>query len=233
MSKAKNYNRIVFLTTLSVYLGLALVGGTAPVLAHSALNKHFDIRNEIKAKDDFDNKPDGGEESKVILNDAFPALLVQLLNEIRAEIKSGKIAAPLQTEFFVSGVFSRTEQGSGGAGFGYNDLLNPRLKEIIDAAITERFQPKAVESGEYEGKWKIVKISVGADKTNFSLKISFAKSDAEQFAAFLNREYASFAVSAQDDLTKQVYEHTKASSENNQVFIVTRLPRAGIDSLLK
>lgn len=32
---------------------------------------------------------------------------------------------------------------------------------------------------------------------------------------------------------KVIYENTKVSSENNQVFIVTRLPRASIDSLLK
>ena len=58
MTSGKNYNSIVFLTTLSVYLGLVLVGGTPPVLAHAAMTRHFDIQNEIEVKDDLDKKPD-------------------------------------------------------------------------------------------------------------------------------------------------------------------------------
>ena len=34
------------------------------------------------------------------------------------------------------------------------------------------------------------------------------------------------------ELTKVLHEHTKLTTPNNQVFIVTRLPRAGLDPLL-
>ena len=59
MSNSKNYNSIVFLTTLSVYLGLVLVGATPSVLAQqAALAQKFEIQNEIEIEDDLDKKPD-------------------------------------------------------------------------------------------------------------------------------------------------------------------------------
>ena len=59
MNKSKNYNSIVFLTTLSVYLGLVLVGGAmSPVLAQAATTRNFNVQDEIEVKDDLDNKPD-------------------------------------------------------------------------------------------------------------------------------------------------------------------------------
>ena len=59
MSNRKNYNSIVFLTTLSLYLGLVLAGGTTPtVLAQAATTRNFDIKSEIVVEDDLDKKPD-------------------------------------------------------------------------------------------------------------------------------------------------------------------------------
>ena len=59
MTNRKN-NSILFLTTLGVYLGLVLVGGSVPqVLAHGALTRNFELQDEIEAKDDLDKKPEG------------------------------------------------------------------------------------------------------------------------------------------------------------------------------
>lgn len=59
MSELKKHNSIIFLTTLSVYLGLVLVGGaSSPILAQAALTRNFDIQEEIEYKDDLDKKPD-------------------------------------------------------------------------------------------------------------------------------------------------------------------------------
>jgi hypothetical protein len=61
MSELKKHNSIIFLTTLSVYLGLVLVGGaSSPILAQAALTRNFDIQEEIEYKDDLDKKPDDG-----------------------------------------------------------------------------------------------------------------------------------------------------------------------------
>ncbi len=61
MSELKKHNSIIFLTTLSVYLGLVLVGGaSSPILAQAALTRNLDRHEQIEYKDDLDKKPDDG-----------------------------------------------------------------------------------------------------------------------------------------------------------------------------
>jgi hypothetical protein len=56
-----------------------------------------------------------------------------------------------------------------------------------------------------------------------------ATSFALAFSQILNAQYCK----SQNLPEKVIYENTKITSQNNQIFIVTRLPRASIDSLLK
>lgn len=99
MSELKKHNSIIFLTTLSVYLGLVLVGGaSSPILAQAALTRNFDIQEEIEYKDDLDEKPDDGilsltksldsyfEEVKV-----FPADLRQLDRIEKINLSSNQV----------------------------------------------------------------------------------------------------------------------------------------------
>lgn len=231
MSKSKSYNRIVFLTTLSVYLGLVLVGGTAPVLAHTAFAKGFDIKNEIEVKDDLDKKPDN-EEIEDVSNDDFPTLFAQLLNEIKNGVESGKIAKPLQTNFRFEGFFNLAEMCSG-SGFGSDPSVDKYLATIVSDSFSQKFEPRGLELADYPRiTAKNFRINFDATENDLLLKLSFGKSDAIQFAEFLNREYLFSARNSKDVLTKQVYENTRATSENNQVFIVTRLPRGSIDEFL-
>ncbi len=69
MTTRKNYNSVIFLTTLSVYLGLVLVGAPAPILAQAALTSKLEIKNKIEKKDDLDNKPD--DEEKILSRRRF------------------------------------------------------------------------------------------------------------------------------------------------------------------
>ena len=220
MSKSAGYNRIVFLTTLSVYLGLVLVGGSACSLAHSATNKSFDIKNEIEFKDDLDNNPDKD----------IPDLFAELLKSIKENAASGSIALPIQKDFHVGGNFT-TSLNSGGGSLGVN-VSDQNLSLIIQNAFNRKFKPKALELADYKNGTKAARINLDADVTNFSLEVSFDKSHSNQFAEFLNREFSFSAQTAADNLLRQIYENTKASSENNQVFIITHLPRAAIDEFL-
>lgn len=227
MSAGKSYNRIVFLTTLSVYLGLVLVGGTAPVLAHSALTKQFDVRNEIEFKDDLDNKPDNEE-----IKDDFPSLFAQLLDEIKKSTGSGKISLPLQRDFRFEASFSLAEMCSGSA-FGSEANTDKFLSKIVSDNFSEKFIPKSLDLADYPRVTaKNVKISFEANQVDLSLKISFGKINAAQFADFLNNQFSNSAKTAENSLLKKIYENTNSSSENNQVFIVTHLPRAAIDEFL-
>ena len=229
MTKGNGYNRIVFLTTLSVYLGLALVGGTAPVLAYSALTRSFDVQNEIELKDNLDKKPDN-EEAENSPKDDFPQLFVKLLNEIKENIEVGRISLPLPNDLNRSGEL--TLSIIPGSGWGTGACPNSTFDELIVNAIHEDFLPKASASADYIQGYKNAKVSVVVTDKDFTLKVDFSKIEAAQFAEFLNHEFSSSEISFENKLLKKVYENTKAKSENSRVFIVTRLPRASIDSLL-
>jgi hypothetical protein len=229
MSSKNKHNSIVFLTTLC--LGLMFVGAAPQVLTFAALTRNFDIQSEIEVRDDLDNKPDN-EEVESFTNDDFPTLFARLLKEIKGEVKSGKISFPLQTDFYVDGEFTKS-QNSGGAGIG-STVSNQNLSLLVQNAVNQKFQPKALELADYDSeKSKKVKIRIEANSADLSLKVSFDKSNAVQFAEFLNREFSLHALLLENTLTKQIYENTRATAENNEVFIVTRLPRGSLDRLLK
>lgn len=229
MNKRNKNNSIIFLTTLSVYFGLVLVGGTPSILTYAALTRNFDIQNEIEVNDDLDNKPDN-EEIESCPKDDFPALFAQFLNGVKEELNSGKISLPIQTDFYVEGKFEKAVFHGGGFS---STVSNQNLDKFIQTAINQKYKPKAFELADFtHGKSKTVKIRLEANSTDLSLKVSFSKSNAEQFAEFLNQDFSSSAVLVENHLTKEIYGNTKVSAENNQVFIVTRLPRGSLDAPL-
>ncbi|MDQ3748417.1 MAG: hypothetical protein M3367_05275 [Acidobacteriota bacterium] len=233
MSQRDKNNSIIFLTTLSVYLGLVLVGGaTSSVLAQAALTRNFDVQEEIEVRDDLDNKPDD-EEARNLPNGDLPAVFAQLLNEIKEEVKNGKISLPLQADFIID-VQYRASKMCSGTSIGSN-ISDQNLSDFVGNAVNRKFESKIYEITDY-GSGKSEKggrVRLEANSTDLTLEISFTKSNAEQFADFLNQEFSLSTVSVENTLTKQIYENTTATSENNQVFIVTRLPRGSLDELLK
>ncbi len=231
MSNKNKHNSIVFLTTLSVYLGLVLIGAP-PILSQAALTRNFDIQNEIEFKDNLDKKPDG-EEVENSSKEDFPALFAQFLDEVKKSIESGKIALPIQKNFRFEAYFNYSEMCNG-SGFGSDSSADKYLAKIVEDAFRQKIEPRAFELADYpRPSAKNIKLNLEANNTDLSLKISFGKLNAEQFAKFLNQEFSSSAVSLENALTKQIYENTRATSENNEVFIVTRLPRGSLDELLK
>ncbi len=231
MSNRNKHNSIVFLTTLSVYLGLVLIGAP-PILSQAALTRNFDIQNEIEVEDNLDKKPDGEEVENSLKKD-FPALFVQFLYEVKESVDSGKIALPIQTNFRFEAYFNYSEMCSG-SGFDLDSSADNFLAKIVEDTFRQKIEPRASELADYpRTSAKNIKLNLEANNTDLSLKISFGKFNAEQFAEFLNKQWSLSAVSVENTLTKQIYENTKVSAENNQIFIVTRLPRGSLDELLK
>lgn len=75
-----------------------------------------------------------------------------------------------------------------------------------------------------------------ANKNRFLGKINlktFETKKATNFALVFNQILDFQRCKSQNFPEKVIYENTKVLSSNNQVFIVTRLPRASIDSFLK
>jgi hypothetical protein len=226
MSNRKNYNSIVFLT---VYLGLVLVGGNAQVLANAATPRLFDIKTEIEFKDDLDTKPKNDEDETDEDHD-FITLFSQLLKDVQLNVEKGEIPQPLQTNFKVETTFEKLEF-TGGGGTGSN-ISEAKLNQLFQNALVSSFLPEASESADYVGKVKKGKIAFEANADSITLKVSFSKNKAQAFAEYLSQKYAESGVSQTDVLIKQLYENTQITSENDQVFIVTRLPRGSIDLLL-
>jgi CYTH domain-containing protein len=86
------------------------------------------------------------------------------------------------------------------------------LSFLIQSAVDRELQSNAFELPDYDNKKsKEVRVRIKASDADLSLKISFTKSNAEQFAEFLNQEFSSSAVSGENTLTKQLYEDTRVT----------------------
>lgn len=244
MSDRKNYNSIVFLTTLGVYLGLVLAGGSAPsVLAQAATTRDFNIKNEIAVEDDLDKKPDD--------KDCWDGAPKDVLNLLNGDFLSDDILA------FISDIQSLTkmEKYEDGkkfyAEFDYKASESGRAQitdtsslfsnEWLQLAARERVEGLASNSFyRYDEEFKTnashSKVKFVLDNGDLSVEISKEKESnkiAEDFANTYNKAFQIGLCSQYiEKKPKIIYENSKAHTENNQVFIVTRLPRASIDALL-
>lgn len=228
MSKGKNPNSILFLTTLGVCLGLVLVGGTAPqVFAHSATTRVFEISDEIEVKDDLDNKPD----SDAAVRQFASALedLYRIASEISADHPERVEAGHFNFNLFV------TVKPGGGAWHYSHSIYNtgPRsysgrsskpLRSLYDA-----FLPRSAKQHEkFRVDFELTANDVSLQTTTFQDSPELAELASKPYVAELsNRKEFETAV-----LKSLIYSKTEISVNNNQIIIVTRLPRGSIDPLL-
>ncbi len=242
MSDRKNYNSIVFLTTLSVYLGLVLVGST-PVLAQAALTRNFDIKNEIVVEDDLDKNPDDKEKID------FTGSLEKYFDDVESFFnnlqKLHKIEKfDLDYDNFevnelgfvpcnVDGDPIRTSHSDSKID---NRWLEPAIVNAIWDFREWIFLSDCLKHEKYKnGISTSVDFKLIYDKSELKIEVSGFKSSpqrAEQLAAKFNQASKIYKVDEEKSIVKKIHETTSFNSENNQIFIVTRLPRASIDSLL-
>lgn len=236
MSDKKKHNSIIFLTTLSVYLGLVLVGGaSSPVLAQAALTRNFDIQEEIEYKDDLDKKPDDCErlQNKVneklqqfdfnsqIINDYAEALLD--LIELTKQISSKDFAFQASL-----GKFSDKSR-----------------QVVIETTSRPFIYPNNVKEKSIDLS-NLFLIDIQPEETSFSFDFNNSKDELATKVKFFNKTdldsrklsvgYDSsldlWRCKAQDKQINLILRNTEVFTENNQVFIITNLPRASLDSLL-
>jgi hypothetical protein len=207
MNSRKNYNSIVFLTTLSVYLGLVLAGGAVPsVLAQAATTRGFDIKNEIVVEDDLDKKPD---------------------NETCSELKSGTNESDNQfIKQYTQTILALLEKSYLPD---YEINLNVSYSPEENNEELSDFFPTLRKDLLING------LNCSLDKNNlfarFNLKSKF-NNDLSLDNYSYNSSLNFLRCKSQNKIEKVILENTKITFENNQVFIVTRLPRGSIDSLL-
>ncbi len=241
MSNSKNYNSIVFLTTLSVYLGLVLVGAP-PILAHAAMTRHFDIQNEIEVKDDLDKKPKNDNELNQDIELIKKLEIAKAINIFLDDLKKLESISKFnsKTEWNFSCKFWLEEYGTTQTSSKNCNVSNPWLETAVVQLILAAKPFDVYSISEYlpncNGEsCRETSINVDSNANEFSLTFSFKKSTSQKakiVAEAFNKVFITQKVALKNSVNLPIYENTKATSENNQVLIVTRLPRGSLDALL-
>jgi hypothetical protein len=243
LSKAKNHNSILFLTTLGLYLGLVMAGASPQVLAQAATARNFDIKDEVEFKDDLDKKPDtdepdlssfalqdylGGVEG--FLNDLRYLHQINGFDSARDEFDqtqgTGDIckiggAAPIRGEV------SRSDKET------LERVVNDALYSLTEYDAFADCLPRRSIPGRGN---RTMDVQVAYDTSALIVKISIDKSSperAELMVGDLVRVLDGLPLNGRNATVKTIAKNTFFSFQNNQVFIVTRLPRGSIDSLLR
>lgn len=230
MSKGKSYNRIVFLTTLSLYLGLVLVSATPQVLAQTASTIHeYEINFAKKNKEEKDKPLDD--------KNLFIPQIIHLVTELDSLNKEQIFDWNAKNHFQIEGL-SFCQSDNSPTFEGSSSLDNRKINEVFDNfAIRlgrEISKRRAVSKfGDFYSQ--NISFDFLTEDSNFSIKTTVDNKNPQEFLAFLDEltayfnKFSSFRNSSKE---RVVYENTKVTTENDQVFIVTRLPRGSIDSLL-
>ncbi len=245
MINRKNHNSIIFLTTLSVYLGLVLVGGgaTPSVFAQAAMTQKFDVQSEIEVKDDLDKKPDE--------NDSID--FVRALDDYFKD--SSDFVADLQKLHGIEkfdldyDTFTLDELGFTPCNVNGDPVHHAKISQRVDnnwlePAITDAsykfrnwdFLSDCLKDSEFEtGLSTSSRFKFSYDKKTLQIEVSAFKSSpqrAEYLAEKFNQAFKLYEVDEDEINAEKIYQNTSFNTQNNQVFIVTRLPRAAIDELL-
>lgn len=242
MSSKRNQNSLLFLTTLGVYLGLLVVGGAAPqVFAHSATTRNLEINEGIEIRDDLDTNPDD-ERSPVhmslgnYLDDVEQFIVAlrglqqkQLFDPANGTFSVGQstqlpcVAANKVGSYTVAEFVTSSESA--------RKTLEWFSKRLTDGYSLGDCLPNARIGEETHNS----KFDFKLDQNNFTVEVIAKKSspsNAHLTADDLIRASKQLKVDSADLVRARIYENTTFRSENDQVFILTRLPRADLISLL-
>ncbi len=244
MTTRKNQNSILVLATLGVYLGLVLVGATPQVLAQAAMTKQFNVKDEIEVKDDLDKKPDPSVEE---FDDAIETYFKDLkhfvgnLRKLRSIDEFNTSFHTFNTHHIAFSPCPATGIGMSRDEKSYIDRwLVPVIEEANFAADNANFLSDClpVEDVAKGSKAKSAGLALSFDKTELKYGLSFNFLSVERGKSIhddLVAAFQKFYIETEGDeglLITVLYENTKLTQANNQIFITTRLPRAGLDSLL-
>lgn len=239
MSQRNKNNSIIFLTTLSVYLGLVLVGGGTPsVLAQAALTQKItEVQSEANNEsDDKDCWDDASREVLDLLNADFQSdEVLDFVRDIQKLIAIEKYE--LSDDFNFEFKRKSTETGIGQTSYLENSG-NGWIK-LAASDLVERFASNSYyrydEEFDTKTSHSTVQFSVkSGELTIKSSKEKESNKSAEGFAKLYNNAFEVGKCSKYvEENSKVVYQNSKALSENNQVIIITRLPRGSLDALLK
>jgi hypothetical protein len=242
LTNRKNQNSILFLTTLGVYLGLLLVGGTPGVMAqHAATAKSFELKDEIEVKDDLDKNPDDRAIATISLQ-VYLEDIELFLNELRRYSERNSFDPAIDTFEIAQRTqlpcVAANRTGSYTADFFVtsNERVRKPLESFSklltdgyslgDCLADTRFSPQEATDSKFTFK---------LDKNEFNVEVAVRKRSTERastLTAELNDVLALSSCLSDSGIRKAICGSTSFRLSNDQVFVVTRLPRAGLDTLL-
>ncbi|MBA3633661.1 MAG: hypothetical protein H0W58_12780 [Acidobacteria bacterium] len=237
MTNRKNYNSIAFLTTLSVYLGLVLVGGTPLVLAQNSsvsfeerLNQDKDLRRVVeecgKIKPRIQRKSYGENVGLSYTIEDFITALIDLSAHSICLAPNGfafdsEISYPFSPKLLAS---IPQKQKPTSTGTWTSDVLTSHIETLGNSLPHTKNRGDAFFTLDFE-----------LDKTNLSCIAKFkqnSKEQTQQTALLYENSLKSWQTANRNTPEAAIYENTKITYENDQIFIVTRLPRGSLDALL-
>lgn len=247
MQNKANHNSILLLTTLGVYIGLLLVGAPTGVIAQpAAMTRNFQLSDEIESKDDLDNDPNGDQKAVQELFDFYLESVDWFVDDIRGLVREKGFVLPSNPQEVtdVSSFPCTNDQVRGGVGEGWFLVWDEHLEEPFRAlqkriwdfhrlAVCET-HPKIRKS-----KASTINAEISFDAERFLVKVSFktaSEKSASRMLSYLQDAAKDYYSENFDDhdYTNRLYflKFTTFKSDNDQIFVVTRLPRAGLESLI-
>ncbi|HEY0458720.1 MAG TPA: hypothetical protein VGC97_06165 [Pyrinomonadaceae bacterium] len=203
-------------------------------MAQAALTRDFDIKRELVVEDDLDKKPDD-DEIKELQKLDLSEPIISFVEDLKKLATIGKynLISGISTE----AVFKDSASNPTASYINNQDRWQTvatidAIEKIYEAT---KYWSDYIEEPDSQEKGCHQTISLNFGSNGLELKVTLrkeSKDSAAQFAGNLTRVFKVKLDQSKSTVDKQIYENTKAHAENNQVFIVTRLPRASIDSLL-
>ncbi len=239
MSQRNKNNSIVFLTTLSVYLGLVLVGGATPQVLAQIENSQRTIQSSVKPTNS---------EIKRFIEYKYAEKLKEFAEGTFVRIEIVKLQSPeeiLDERFYAKATTFAPYIDEDGelleAGYIDSDN-NVQWMLAAQAGIMANVGLELLDHFSDLSKQNVKKsvfqnsIQIILDNSEYKSELVINKSSnqrAESLASWLKEANEYLILNSKDAFAKRVYENTQITSINNQVFIVTRLPRGSLDELLK
>jgi hypothetical protein len=233
----KLHNRTLFVAALSVYFGLLIVGAPPQVLAQTSKTINNAERVFVPQKDfqslNFINK--NGDSSGRTLAEAFEQFFKGVEND--AVVKSLLSNAEIELR-------STASRGY------YIEDSPPPIGLLIDSKNLEKLDEAQITAvvrnsfhfnlAEYTDRLILISVnevdfSITPDEIVLKTSTIWGTENKDKVAGFadsLRRLYERKA-NSESATERLIYSNTTVSVRNDQIFIVTRLPRAALDSLVQ
>lgn len=241
-SRNKNQNSLIVLATLGVYFGLMLAGATPQVLASAAMTRQFDVKDELEFKDELDTIPD---DERSPVTDSVRVYLqdIEYFLANLADVQSRGGFDPRKDTFSIAQNTLLPCVASNFAGrytpirLDSSSQASRKLLEYLSREMVYGYSlGDCIDNGEFSGVSAVdSRFTVDLDRRDLSIVIT-VKKQSPQRASELARQLEStlrlYSVRTDSRLGQAVIRNTSFKTLKDQVLVVTRLPRAGLASLL-